>query len=146
MRNRWLGATVAAGAAGVLGLAMTAPTSSSAATASPAPAPTGPSHHVVVLSVDGMHQQDLEWYVNHYPNSAIASLVHGGSEYTGAMTPFPSDSFPGTVGIFTGGNPSSTGVYYDDTFNHSLLPAGTTSCTGVRAAPRWPTPRPPTST
>lgn len=31
----------------------------------------------------------------------------------------------------TGGNPSSTGIYYDDTFNRSLLPAGTTSCAGA---------------
>lgn len=31
----------------------------------------------------------------------------------------------------TGGNPSSTGVYYDDSFNRALLPAGTTSCSGV---------------
>jgi hypothetical protein len=40
----------------------------------------------------------------------------------------PSDSFPGMVAQVTGGNPSSTGVYYDDTFNHALLPAGTTNC------------------
>jgi hypothetical protein len=32
----------------------------------------------------------------------------------------------------TGGNPASTGVYYDDTYNHELLPAGTTSCAGVK--------------
>jgi hypothetical protein len=31
----------------------------------------------------------------------------------------------------TGGNPSSTGVYYDDTFNHSVFPAGTTDCHGT---------------
>jgi hypothetical protein len=35
------------------------------------------------------------------------------------------------VAQVTGGNPSSTGVYYDDTWNHALLPAGTTSCAGV---------------
>ena len=35
------------------------------------------------------------------------------------------------VGIVTGGNPSSTGVYYDDTWSNEYLPAGTTSCTGV---------------
>jgi hypothetical protein len=28
----------------------------------------------------------------------------------------------------TGGNPRTTGVYYDSTFNHALLPAGTTNC------------------
>ena len=65
------------------------------------------------------------------PGSALAMLVGGGVEFTKARTPFPSDSFPGMVGQVTGGNPSSTGVYYDDTWNHALLPAGTTSCAGV---------------
>jgi hypothetical protein len=30
----------------------------------------------------------------------------------------------------TGGNPSSTGIYYDDTWNHNVFPAGTVNCTG----------------
>jgi hypothetical protein len=29
----------------------------------------------------------------------------------------------------TGGSPASTGIYYDDSYNHALLPAGTTTCT-----------------
>jgi hypothetical protein len=37
------------------------------------------------------------------------------------------------VGQLTGGNPKTTGVYYDDSFNHALLPAGTTNC--AAAAP-----------
>jgi type I phosphodiesterase/nucleotide pyrophosphatase len=87
--------------------------------------------HVILLSVDGLHQSDLAWYVRQHPGSALASLVGRGAEFTGAQTPVPSDSFPGMVGQLTGGNPSSTGVYYDDTWNHALLPAGTTSCAGV---------------
>jgi hypothetical protein len=89
--------------------------------------------HVLLLSVDGMHQGDLEWWVTHNPNSALASLVHNGVEFANAQTPFPSDSFPGMVGQVTGGNPSSTGVYYDDSWNASLLPAGTTNCNGVKS-------------
>src|SRR5947209_6150159 len=87
--------------------------------------------HVLLLSVDGLHQSDLEYYVTHHPSSALAKLTRGGVEFTAAQTPVPSDSFPGMVAQVTGGNPSSTGVYYDDTWNHALLPAGTTSCTGV---------------
>jgi len=30
----------------------------------------------------------------------------------------------------TGGDPGVTGVYYDDTWNHAVFPAGTTSCSG----------------
>lgn len=32
----------------------------------------------------------------------------------------------------TGGDPGVTGVYYDAEYNHNLLPAGTTSCTGQK--------------
>ena len=32
------------------------------------------------------------------------------------------------VGQVTGGDPSVTGVYYDASYNHSLLPPGTTTC------------------
>jgi hypothetical protein len=89
------------------------------------------ARHVLLLSVDGLHQSDLAWYVDHHPSSALAKLVHSGVEFTHAQTPFPSDSFPGLVGQITGGNPKTTGVYYDDSWNRQLLPAGTTSCAGV---------------
>jgi hypothetical protein len=88
--------------------------------------------HVLLLSVDGMHQRDLAWYVTQHPHSALAQLVRGGTSYRRAQTPVPSDSFPGMVGQVTGGNPRTTGVYYDDTFNHALLPAGTTNCAAAR--------------
>ncbi len=90
------------------------------------------ARHVLLISVDGLHQSDLAWYTRRHPQSALAKLVRKGVEFTHAETPFPSDSFPGMVGQVTGGNPKTTGVYYDDTWNHALLPAGTTNCTGVK--------------
>src|SRR5262249_25238186 len=87
-------------------------------------------HHVLLISVDGLHQSDLAWYVQTHPQSTLGTLAARGVDYLQAFTPFPSDSFPGMVGQVTGGNPSSTGVYYDDSWNHSLFPAGTTSCAG----------------
>jgi hypothetical protein len=92
----------------------------------------GHAKHVLLISVDGLHQTDLSWYVKQHPHSALADLVGGGVEFTRAKTPVPSDSFPGMVGQVTGGNPSSTGIYYDDSYNTALLPAGTTSCAGVK--------------
>jgi hypothetical protein len=86
--------------------------------------------HVLLLSVDGLHQTDLEWYVSNHPNSELAKLVGGGAEYARAQTPIPSDSFPGMTAQVTGGNPRSAGVYYDDEYSHAVLPAGTTSCSG----------------
>jgi Type I phosphodiesterase / nucleotide pyrophosphatase len=86
--------------------------------------------HVLLISVDGLHQQDLAWYVKHSPGSTLASLVRRGVEYSNALTPIPSDSFPGMVAQATGGDPGVTGVYYDDTWNHAVFPAGTTHCSG----------------
>ena len=86
--------------------------------------------HVLLISVDGLHQQDLTWYVENFPNSVLAALDRQGVEYSNAETPFPSDSTPGMIAQVTGGNPRSTGFYYDDTWNHDVFPAGTTNCTG----------------
>ena len=86
--------------------------------------------HVLLISVDGLHQQDLAWYVKNNPHSALAALERQGLEYGNAETPFPSDSFPGMVGQVTGGDPRVTGVYYDDTWNHDVFPAGTANCSG----------------
>jgi Type I phosphodiesterase / nucleotide pyrophosphatase len=88
--------------------------------------------HVLLLSIDGLHQQDLTWWVGHHPTSTLAGLVRAGVEYDHAQTTFPSDSFPGMVAQVTGGTPKTTGVYYDDTYNHALLPAGTTNCAGAK--------------
>jgi len=86
--------------------------------------------HVLLISVDGLHQSDLEWYVANHPGSELAKLVGGGAEYSQAHTPIPSDSFPGMVAQVTGANPRTAGVYYDDEYSHAVLPAGTTSCHG----------------
>src|ERR1700750_1237523 len=91
---------VAAGLAAALGGAA----GTAAATASP-----GHGHHaiqhVLLISVDGMHQSDLDWYVATHPNSELARLATGGAEYTRAQTPDPSDSAPAGTGLGTGGAP-----------------------------------------
>jgi Type I phosphodiesterase / nucleotide pyrophosphatase len=58
--------------------------------------------HVLLISVDGMHQSDLAWYVQTHPQSTLAKLVGKGVNYSNASTPFPSDSFPGLIGQVTG--------------------------------------------
>jgi hypothetical protein len=88
--------------------------------------------HVLLISVDGLHQSDLEWYVANHPGSALAKLVNRGAEYSNAHTPVPSDSDPGMTAQMTGGDPRTTGVYYDVEYNHDVFPPGTpsTGCTG----------------
>jgi hypothetical protein len=121
-------AAAALAAVGALTAAATAPASAHA----PVTAAHASARHVLLLSVDGLHQSDLAWYVARHPESALARLVGGGVEYTHAGTTVPSDSFPGMIGQLTGGNPGTTGVYYDDTYTNALLPAGTTACSGVK--------------
>jgi Type I phosphodiesterase / nucleotide pyrophosphatase len=90
----------------------------------------GTVYHVLLISVDGLHQSDLAWYVQTHPNSTLAALAAQGVDYSNASTPFPSDSYPGMIAQLTGGNPATTGAYYDDTWNHAVFPPGTTNCVG----------------
>ena len=121
MRRRTYRGVASLGAAGLLAAAAVTSTGPATATAPRAHSGTGAYHHVLLLSVDGMHQSDLRWYIARHPHSALASLVHSGTDFTRARTPFPSDSFPGLVGQVTGGNPKTTGIFYDVTYNHRLL-------------------------
>ena len=119
-------AVAVAVASGVAPLAAPAALSASGALAD------RPGHiaHVLLISVDGLHLSDLEWYVANHPSSTLAKLVHGGLEFSNAQTSDPSDSDPGGTALMTGGDPRSTGVYYDVEYNHSTYEAGTTTCTG----------------
>src|SRR5579875_723677 len=102
-------AAVTAGAAAVLaGTALAGTAVSSAATAQLGGAHSRGIQHVLLISVDGMHQSDLNWYVAHHPGSELGRLATGGAEYTGAQTTDPSDSDPGGTGIMTGGDPKVT--------------------------------------
>jgi phospholipase C len=78
--------------------------------------------HVLMLSVDGLHASDLANYVKANPNSNLAALSNHGVTYSNASSSKPSDSFPGLLALITGGTPKSTGVYYDDSYDRSLLP------------------------
>jgi hypothetical protein len=97
--------------------------------------------HVLLISVDGMHQSDLNWYIAHNPNSELAQLASGGAEFTNNHTSDPSDSDPGGTALMTGGDPRATGVYYDVEYSHATdepayvgpTPTGAT-CTPGHAA------------
>ena len=114
--------------AGVAALAIATPLALSASSA--VAADHAQVKHVLLISVDGMHQSDLDWYVANHPNSELARLATGGAEYTRARTSDPSDSDPGGTALMTGGDPKVTGVYYDDEYSHGVFPAGTTNCSG----------------
>ncbi|KAH0542755.1 hypothetical protein FGG08_002894 [Glutinoglossum americanum] len=89
--------------------------------------------YVAVFSIDGFHGSDVEKYVALRPKSTIAELLETGHEYTNAFCPGPSDSFPGTLALFTGAFPRTTGVWYDDIWDRSLYPIGS-NCSGPPGA------------
>ena len=64
--------------------------------------------HVLLISVDGMHQSDLDWYIANHPGSELARLASGGAEFTNNHTSDPSDSDPGGTAIMTGGDPQAS--------------------------------------
>jgi hypothetical protein len=90
--------------------------------------------HVLLLSIDGFHQFDMDRYVAGHPGSALAALVARGTEYTNTLSSRPSDSFPGTLAMTTGGSPASTGIYYDVTWDDKLSPPGSGCATRGAAA------------
>ncbi len=83
--------------------------------------------HVLLISVDGMHALDLSNYVAAHPNSTLAQLSAHGKTYTNATTSQPSDSFPGLAGLVTGGSPTTTGFWYDVSYNRKLSPPAATN-------------------
>jgi len=137
VRTSVVGVLCGLGSVGLVAGALASPASASgsaAGSSSGSAAESGDVRHVLLLSVDGMHQSDLSWYVTAHPASkGLARLVGSGTSYTHALTPFPSDSFPGLVGQVTGGNPGTSGIWYDVSYNAALLAPGTTTCTGAGA-------------
>src|SRR3974390_173184 len=78
-------------------------------------------HHVLLLSLDGLHQRGLAAWFKQNPNSTLARLSQRGITYTNARTTTPSDSFPGMLAQLTGGTPKTTGGYYDASYDRNLF-------------------------
>jgi hypothetical protein len=86
--------------------------------------------HVLLISVDGMHQIDLERYLAAgHEKGGFARLVASGVQYTQASSARPSDSFPGLMAFMTGGSPRSHGIFYDDSYDRTLFAPGS-ACKG----------------
>jgi hypothetical protein len=88
---------------------------------------------VLLISIAGMHDFDLARFIAANPDSALAKLRKRSALYTQALAPSPSDSFPGMIALVTGALPKRSGVFYDDTWDRALAPAGS-DCTKLGAA------------
>ena len=85
---------------------------------------------VLLISIDGLHEQDLARCIgaNTCPNLAV--LAQSGITYTEARTPGLSDSFPGLAALVTGGSPKTAGLFYDVSYDRTLYAPSDTKCTG----------------
>src|SRR5208282_4318241 len=70
-----------------------------------------PATHVIIISIDGLHQSDLTDPALADQMPHIKALLQSAVEYSQASTTTPSDSFPGTLSYLTGAGPATTGVY-----------------------------------
>ncbi|HWY25610.1 MAG TPA: alkaline phosphatase family protein, partial [Nevskia sp.] len=91
--------------------------------------------HVLLISVDGLHQADLTACLAANTCPTLAALAASGVTYSAARTTTPSDSFPGLLSMVTGGTPKSTGVYYDDSYDRTLFAPGSGCATGPTTGP-----------
>ncbi|GAB5589529.1 hypothetical protein Unana1_04429 [Umbelopsis nana] len=87
------------------------------------------AENVLIISIDGMHQQDLTNWVHTHPNGPLAGLVHTAIQYTNVSAPAPADSFPTTIAQFTGATPKTSGVWYDVSYDRTFYPPGS-NCKG----------------
>jgi hypothetical protein len=102
--------------AGLITAILLLPPAAPARAAAPAPV----IRHVLLISIDGMHATDLDHFMLAHPHSTLAGLAADGVEYTDAHSVVPADSFPGLLGIMTGGTPAATGVYFDVSYDRQL--------------------------
>lgn len=100
---------------------------------------SGRIKHVLLLSIDGMHAVDF-YNCSHGVAGAnngnpycpnMAALSRTAINYVAASSSKPSDSFPGTAALMSGGSPKSTGLYYDVAYDRSLDPPAKTTGTGL---------------
>jgi hypothetical protein len=90
----------------------------------------GTIEHVLLLSIDGMHQQDLTKCIAANTCPHIAALADHGITYSNAYAPGLTDSVPGLAALVTGGSPRSTGLFYDDIYDRTLYSGADIHCTG----------------
>jgi hypothetical protein len=89
-----------------------------------APAAPAPYRHVVLVSIDGLHEADVTDPRLAAEIPVLRRLARSGVSYADARTTAPSDSFPGTLAYLTGAGPGTTGVYYDETYDRTLTAPG----------------------
>src|SRR5215475_11999790 len=91
--------------------------------------------HVLLISIDGMHELDYENCVAAGTCPTLKNLGETGVSYKHTSTSKPSDSFPGLMALVTGGTPKSHGAYYDVAYDRLLSPPAEPTGNGLSGHP-----------
>jgi hypothetical protein len=126
--------SVLASLATLFAATLTACGGDSSSSAPPAPAPVGApaAAHVLLISVDGLHEGDVAHCLAAGTCPTIASMAGSGVHYTNAATPGLSDSFPGLAALLTGGSPRTAGLFYDVSYDRTLFAPSDATCVGTQ--------------
>jgi hypothetical protein len=89
------------------------------------------NHHVLLISIDGMHAVDFKNCASAGTCPNLAALARTGVNFTEASTSRPSDSFPGLMSIVSGASPKLLGIYYDVAYDRVLAPPAMDTGNGV---------------
>jgi hypothetical protein len=95
--------------------------------------------HVLLVSIDGLHEVDLAKFIVANSGSALAQLADHGIHYTNAYVnrlegtaTNPTDSFPGLLALTTGGSSPTHGGWYDVSYARDLFAySATAPCSGT---------------
>src|ERR1700722_19401620 len=88
--------------------------------------------HVLLISFDGLHEQDVARCIGSNACPNLTLLAKSGVTFTNAHTPHLSDSFPGLTALVTGGSPKSAGLFYDVSYDRTLYAPLDSTCTGTQ--------------
>jgi hypothetical protein len=91
----------------------------------------GNDRHVLLISIDGMHALDFQNCAAANTCPTLKALGATGVTYTRTTTSRPSDSFPGTLALMTGGTPKTVGGWYDVAYDRVLAPPTITTGNGL---------------
>ena len=89
--------------------------------------------HVLLISIDGMHALDLINCVKGAYCPHLAELKESGVNYLDTSSSKPSDSFPESTAIVSGGSPRTESAFYDVAYDRSLAPPKNTTGNGLLA-------------
>ena len=96
-----------------------------------------PYQHVLLLSLDGLHDADLTDPATSDYLSNILDITNHGIHYSNAYAVKPTDNFPNMIAQVTGAGPRTSGIYYDSTYNRSYYPAATFAGTPAGTSVLW---------